>query len=161
MHRLCSWITAFLPQSPPLLALDCHLIRVPCTPLFSTAYLLPSQRPSTIPLTFRSSAASGFCWFPVMPLCTCFVPRLQSAVPSPSLEACCGCPLGQVCTVSSYITCLGARCLRSNWGLEVPGHPVLGSLHSSSTWRKVSFGWFPHPGLPWIASLWLMAFAPR
>ena len=85
----------------------------------------------------------------------------QRAVLSPSLDASGGCSPGQARTVLSCITCLGARCLGSNWGLEVPGHPVLGSLHSPSTWREVSFGWFPLPGLPWIPPLWLMAFAPR
>ena len=85
----------------------------------------------------------------------------QRAVLSSSLDASGGGPPGQVCTVRSCITCLGARCLGSHWGLEVLGHPALGSLHSPSTWRKVSFGWFPLPGLPWIPPLWLMAFAPR
>ena len=54
-----------------------------------------------------------------------------------------------------------AGCLGSHWGLEVPSHPVLGSLHSPSTWRGVSFGWFPLPGLPWIPPLLLTASAPR
>ena len=73
------------------------------------------------------------------------MPWLQSAVQSPSPETSGGCLPGQVCTVCSCVICLGARCLGSNWGLEVQGHPVLGSLHSPSTWRKVSFGWFPLP----------------
>ena len=160
---MCSRSTAFLPQSSPLLALDCQIIRVSSSPLLSTAYLLPNQRPSTVPLTFRSSVAYGFCLSPAMTLRACFVCRPGSAVLSPSLDTSGGCPPGQVCTVLSCITCLGAtiRCLGSNWGLEVPCHPVLGSLHSPSTWRKVSFGWFPLPGLPWIPPLWLMASAPR
>ena len=53
------------------------------------------------------------------------------------------------------------RCLGSISGVEVPGRPVLGSLHSPSTWRRVSSEWYPLPGLPWIPPLWLMAFAPH
>ena len=50
-----------------------------------------------------------------------------------------------------------SKCLGLIWWLEVPGHPIIGYLHSSSTWRKVSFGWFLLPELPWIPpfSLWL------
>ena len=106
----------------------------------------------------------GGFWFVLVPCnnssCT-LEHRPQRAVLSSSLDASGACPPRQVCTVRSCITCLGNRCLGSDWGLEVPGHPVLGSLHSPSTWRKVSFGWFPLPGLPWIPPLWLMAFAPR
>ena len=123
--------------------------------------LVPNLRPSTVLLSFCSLVAFGLCLSPATTLGTCFVRRPQRAVPSSSPDASGGCPPGQVCTVRSCITCLGARCLGSHWGLEVPGHPVLGSLHSPSTWRKVSFGWFPLPGLPWIPPLWLMAFAPR
>ena len=39
------------------------------------------------------------------------------------------------------LQCLGARCLGSVMGVEVPGHPVLGSLHSPSTVEK---------GYPWV-----------
>ena len=161
LHRLCSRNTAFLSPSPALLVLDCQIVRVSSCPFFSATYLLPNLRPSTVLLIFCSLVAYGLCLSPGMTLCACLVRRPQRAVLSPSLDASGGCPPGQVCTVLSCITCLGARCLGSNWGLEVPGHPVLGFLHSPSTWRKVSFGWFPLPGLPWIPPLWLMAFAPR
>ena len=149
----------FLPQSPALLALDCQIVRV--SAIFSATYLLPNLRPSAVLPTFCSLVAFGLCLSPAMTLPARFVRRPQRAILSSSLDASGACPPGQVCTVRSCITCLGARCLRSHWGLEVPGHPVLGSLHSPSTWRKVSFGWFPLPGLPWIPPLWLMAFAPR
>ena len=151
----------FLPQSPALLALDCQIVRVWSCPVFSAPYLLPNLRPSAVLLTFCSLVAFGLRLSPAMTLSACFVCRPQRAVLSSSLDASGACPPGQVCTVRSCITCLGTRCLGSHWGLEVPGHPVLGSLHSPSTRRKVSFGWFPLPGLPWIPPLWLMAFAPR
>ena len=130
-------------------------------PLLSATYWFPNLRPSTVLLIFCSLVAFGLCLSPATTLGACFVRWPQRAVLSSSLDASGGCPPGQVCTVHSCITCLGARCLGSHWGLEVPGHPVLGSLHSPSTWRKVSFGWFPLPGLPWIPPHWLMAFAPR
>ena len=161
LHRLYSRSTAFLPQSPALLALACQIVRVSSCPLLSATYWFPNLRPSTVLLHFCSWVAFGLCLSLATTLGTCFVRRPQRAVLSSSPDASGGCPPGQVCTVRSCITCLGARCLGSHWGLEVPGHPVLGSLHSPSTWRKVSFGWFPLPGLPWIPPLWLMAFAPR
>ena len=142
----------FFPPSPALLVLDCQIVRVSSCPLFSATYLLPNRRPSTVLPIFCSLVAYGLCVSPAMTLCACFVRR-------PNVPG--GCSPGQARTVLSCITCLGARCLGSNWGLEVPGHPVLGSLHSPSIWREVSFGWFPLPGLPWIPPLWLMAFAPR
>ena len=161
LHRLYSRSTAFLPQSPALLALACQIVRVSSCPLLRATYWFPNLRPSTVLLHFCSWVAFGLCLSLATTLGTCFVRRPQRAVLSSSPDASGGCPPGQVCTVRSCITCLGARCLGSHWGLEVPGHPVLGSLHSPSTWRKVSFGWFPLPGLPWIPPLWLMAFAPR
>ena len=140
LHRLYSRSTAFLPQSPALLALACQIVRVSSCPLLSATYWFPNLRPSTVLLIFCSLVAFGLCLSPATTLGTCFVRRPQRAVLSSSPDASGGCPPGQVCTVRSCITCLGARCLGSHWGLEVPGNPVLGSLHSPSTWRKVSLG---------------------
>ena len=64
------------------------------------------------------------------------------------------------CVQFSLALMFRVRCLGSIWGVEVPGHPVLGSLYSPSTWRRVPFGWFPLSGLPWIPPLWLMALLP-
>ena len=146
---------------PSLLGLDCQIIRLSSGPLSSKAYLIPSQMPSTVPLIFCSSLAYGFCWSPATPICARFLPCLQSTVQSPGLTASGGHSPGQVCAILSSFFLFGARCLGFNWGLEVPGHPVLGSLHSPSTQRRVSFGRFPLPGLPWIPPFWVMASATR
>ena len=151
-----------MTQSPALLPLDCQIVRVSSCPIFSATYLLPNLRPSAVLLTFCSLVASGLCLSPAITLRAITLGRWpQRAVLSSSLDVSGVFPPRQVCTVRSCITCLGTKCLGSHWGLEVPGHPVLRSLHSPSTWRKVSFGWFPLPWLPWIPPLWLMAFAPR
>ena len=118
LHRLYSRSTAFLPQSPALLALACQIVRVSSCPLLSATYWFPNLRPSTVLLKFCSLVAFGLCLSPATTLGTCFVRRPQRAVLSSSPDASGGCPPGQVCTVRSCITCLGARCLGSHWGLE-------------------------------------------
>ena len=105
--------------------------------------------PATYPSWFLCHFAQHWlrlCWSPVSPLNACVLLLLQSTFSFLDLQY-------QVdvcmvrCVLLLFALCLcGARCFVCIWGLEVPGHPVLGSLHSPSTWRKVSFGWFRFQG---------------
>ena len=157
--RVCSWITTFLPQ---LCWLWIATSSGYCAPLYSAPLTcFPARGPPQFFLLFAYRRLLVLFWSPAMPLVHASCLGSKALVHLLVLKPLVGVHLARRCTVLSCIACLGARCLGSNWGLEVPGHPVLGSLHSPSTWRKVSFGWFPRPGLPWIPPLWLVAFAPR
>ena len=78
------------------------------------------------------------CWSPAPPLIAFCLPLIARRIHC--LGPCRGrwsFPWSGMCH-SPY--CFGARFLGSIWGVEVPGHPVLGSLHSPSTWRGVTLG---------------------
>ena len=135
------------PHGPltPLLALDCQIIRLLSGPLFSTTYLTPfGQMPLTVALIFRSLLASDvFFFFFAGHLLLLFLPAscLGSKVLFSLLVLQCQVDVHLVRCVQFFLALMSrVRCLGSIWGVEVPGHPVLRSLHSPSTWRRVSFG---------------------
>ena len=113
-----------------------HLISVSLC--CSAADLLLHRIPFTARLGFRVNANSSLAGHPpqlLMPFACLYAKRLR----------CLGfCHVRWSSSWSGMcpsLQCLGAQCLGSVWGVEVPGHPVLGSLHSPSTVEK---------GYPWV-----------
>ena len=103
----------------------------------SAAYLLFSQIPFAVLSCFWVNADFKSCWSPAPPVNAFRLPLLPSAFTVLDFAVRWSFPWSCMC---HSLQGLGARCLGSIWGVEVPGHPVLGSLHSPSTWRRVTLG---------------------